>query len=126
MNVMRARAGLIFFAVALSGCVGASMHSLHPVRVVVTKEPESAPVAALPLLVRYSYDSYGWFYFFNTPDDETAVTDEKGVATMNLATYRYRILLKVANNSYESLTKQMILEGGVVSSPPYKVRLSPQ
>ena len=114
--------GIISVMVSFSGCVGVSMHSMHQVRVAVTKESSASPVAGLPLHVIYDYDSYGWFYFFNKPPEATAVTDTQGIATMQLADFRYRILLKI-EDKITSLSKQLVLEGGEVSSPPFKVVL---
>lgn len=108
----------------LSGCVGLSMHSNHRARISVTELASGAPAQNVPLSIAYDYDSYGWFLYLNTPARETAVTDSKGAAEMNVADFRYRILLKV-DGKVTSLPQQLVREGGVVSVPPYKVTLTP-
>ena len=115
---------LLLGAVALSGCVGVSMHSLHPTRVVVTDAGSNEPAANVPLSVTYDYDSYGWFKMFNVPASEAVVTDSDGSTVMNLADFRYRIILRVGEER-AFLGKAAILEGAVVSVPPYKVVLTP-
>ena len=108
----------------LSGCVGLSTHSNYIVRISITELISAAPAQNVPLSITYDYDNYGWFHYLNTPVGEAAVTDSQGSAEMNLADFRYRILLRV-DGKLTSLNKQLVRDGGIVSVPPYKVTLTP-
>lgn len=111
-------------AASVSGCVAVSMHSIHPVRIDVTNTTSSGPAADIPLTVQYDYDSYGLFYFFNVPESETARTDKNGSAVMNMADFRYRILLTV-DGKLTTLSNELVREGGSVAVQPYNVTLKP-
>jgi hypothetical protein len=110
-------------AANLSGCVAVSMHSTYSIRITVVEAASAMPASNVPVVVAYDYDSYGWFYFANTPDPATAVTDAKGTTVMQLADFRYRTLLRV-NGKLTTLNKQLVREGGAMSVPPYTVTLS--
>jgi hypothetical protein len=115
---------VLLSSACLSGCVGFSTHSNHLVRISITELISATPAPNVSLSIAYDYDSYGWFHYLNTPVGEAAITNSQGTAEMNLADFRYRILLSV-DGRLTSLNKQLVREGGVVSVPPYKVTLTP-
>jgi hypothetical protein len=107
------------------GCVGVSMHSPHRTLVTVTHLADGAPASAVPVAVSYDYDSYGMFYFANTPGPETGLTDDQGHVSMSLADFRYRIILRI-DGAMTTIDRATVIEGGAVTLSDYRVRLEPQ
>ena len=119
---------LLVLCTFASGCVAVSMHSTRDVRLTVTEPASGAPAAHIPVSADYDYDSYGWFYFANTPHSESATTDELGQVTLPLADYRYGVVLNVGK-AVVILDKEAVRHGGVVSAYRgplrYTVQLNP-
>ncbi len=105
------------------------MHSMYEVEIEVKEYQSNQPIPGLDVSVAYDYDSYGWFYFANTPKGVSGSTDEEGKVNFRLADYRYRILMRVADSTVD-LNKEVIREGGVLNipsrNPAYKVLLHPR
>lgn len=116
-------------ALSLFGCVGVSMHSSHSTPLVVTVLPAGVPASKVRVSVSYDYDSYGWFYFLNTPSATNAVTDDQGRVTNPIADYQYRIILGVESDTV-AIDRKLVVEGGRVavpnSNPRYQVDLKPR
>ena len=115
---------IVFLTFVICGCMGVSMHSLYQTGITVTNLETGVPAKNIPLAVAYDYDSYGWFYFANSPTPVNSVTDQAGQAVAAIADYRYRILLKVGGE-LSTPSKQMIQEGGSVTTKTYRVTLKP-
>lgn len=119
----------ILLSIALSGCVGYSMHSMHDVSVEVTDYKTNKPHSNLEVSVKYDYDSYGWFYFANTPDPVSGITDHNGKVILPIADYRYRIIMRVSGQPTGELDKILVRKGGRLVVPPripvYAVELKP-
>lgn len=124
-------------ALLTTGCA-ISMHSMKNVEVTLTESATGKPVPKAPIRVSYSYDSYGVFHVFRTPDELRASTDENGMALLRVATYGWSIELDVDPNRtgnfggdapHFRLHKQLVREGGVIESfggrPALRLKIEP-
>ena len=105
------------------------MHSIYDVTVKVKDFESKKPVSNIKVSISYDYDSYGMFYFANTPQNVSATTNSNGEAELKLADYRYRILMRVSSSPAD-LNKELIRIGGSlvvpINTPSYIVELSPK
>jgi hypothetical protein len=113
---MLKRTWIILIMVAMSGCAGYSMHSMHDVEIRVLDFSSDMPIGNVELSVTYDYDSYGWFYFANTPASISGITDSTGRVVLSLADYRYRILMRIEGKGAD-LNKDLVRQGGKVTVP---------
>jgi len=112
---MKIIAALLFAILWLStGCAMVSMHKLRPVEVSVQNKNSELPVPHAKIKVSYWYDSYGYFYVFNKPENVLTNTDSMGFATIQLADFRYGIHMQVNETHYE-LSAKDVLSGGRLS-----------
>ena len=118
----------ILLVITLSGCAGYSMHTIYDVSVEVRDFKTNKPIGNIEVSVKYDYDSYGWFYFANTPEPVSGKTDTNGKVVLPIADYRYRILMRVAGE-LDQLDKALVQKGGKINVPSkvpiYSIELQP-
>jgi hypothetical protein len=107
---------ILLLAMSISGCAGYSMHSMHDLEIRVKNYESNIPVDNAVVSVTYDYDSYGWFYFANTPESTAGKTDSTGKVDLSIADYRYRILMRVGGQVTD-LDKEIVRNGGNLIVP---------
>ena len=95
------------------------MHSMYDVTVQVKDHKTEKPVVNAEVSVKYDYDSYGMFYFANKPEPASGVTDANGKVVLQIADYRYRILMWVSGEPTQ-LNKELVIKGGSLQVPSKK------
>src|SRR5256885_8447356 len=88
-----------------TGCVAVSLHSTRPVEVRVTYRGTDKPVSGVLVETWYGYIGYGVFYVLRVPKPASALTDERGVATLPMADFFQQRVFQV-NGEHYALTME--------------------
>jgi len=106
------------------------MHSMYDVNIDVSDYQTNNPVPGATVTIDYDYDSYGWFYFANTPEDVNGITNQNGRLATQMADFRYRIIMRINGLPAGKINKELVRNGGNLiaapKNPKYKIVVSHQ